>query len=66
MRNLPTKPSEKQKEIIEHATALWGKLDRHAMNVALFLMGRKRGLDINEEVMEDVWLVQQNMKEGFV
>ena len=66
MRNLPRNPSDQQKKIIEHATALWGVLDRHATNVALFIMGRHRGLDITEEVKEDAWLVKQNMREGFL
>lgn len=61
MRNLPQKPTEYQKKVIAYTTEIWGKLDRHAMNVALYVMNRRRGLELTEEEMEDVFLVRANM-----
>lgn len=61
MRRLPVKPNPQQRRIIDHAAELWGKLDRHAMNVALYMMKKRKGLNLTEEELGDVWLAQQNM-----
>jgi len=64
MRNLPRKPSPKQELIIkavEDFCGGGGSSNRNKANAALWIMGRKRGIELTEEEKDIVWYVQQNL-----
>ena len=68
MRNLPYKRTPKQDLIIKAVFDFCGRGMKKSevgetKAVALYLMGRKKGLTLDEKQMEDVWCIQQNLKD---
>ncbi|MCP6718053.1 MAG: hypothetical protein KJI70_00695 [Patescibacteria group bacterium] len=63
MRTLPTKQSEKQKQIIEATKDFFGVpvKKRTIINTALWLMNRKRGVKLSDEEKNAVWFVRKNL-----
>ena len=64
MRNLPTKRSQEQETIIRAVQDFWNedKITRRVIQVALWIMGRHRGLaELTKEEKEAVWYVQNNL-----
>lgn len=65
MRTLPKNKSDKQKIIIEACHDYYGKgqNEKRANQVALYLMGRKRDVELTEEEMSDLWKIKENLKD---
>ena len=65
MRYLPKKRTPKQELIIKAVQDFWGEdgkvSNRTITNVSLWIMGRKKGVELNEEEKEAVWYVQSNL-----
>jgi len=64
MRNLPHNKSPKQELIIKAVEDFCGddgSSNRNKVNAALWIMGRKRGIELTEEEKDVVWYVQQNL-----
>jgi len=63
MRNLPVKRSPEQEIIIGAVQDFWNedKITRRVINVAVWIMGRKRGVELTDEEKEAVWYVQNNL-----
>ncbi len=65
-RLLPTKRSEKQSMIIWATFDYYGKgLKKRdvpkARDIAIYLMGRKRGVKLSEEQVSDMWAIRENL-----
>jgi len=68
MRNLPHKKTKRQDLIIRVVFDFYGpgiqkKDEREAKKIALYLMGRRRGISLNEEQMEKVWCIRKNLQD---
>ena len=63
MRNLPTKRSQEHEIIIKAVQDFWNedKITRRVINTALWIMGRKKRLELSDEEKEAVWYVQSNL-----
>ena len=64
MRNLPRNKSPKQELIIKAVEDFCGddgSSKRNKVNATLWIMGRKRGIELTGEEKEIVWYVQQNL-----
>ena len=62
MRNLPSKRSQEHETIIKATQDFWNEgITRRVINVACWIMGRKRGIELNEEEKSAVWYVQGNL-----
>lgn len=67
MRNLPYKPTEKQKLIMEAVKDYFGEINaeeqKSARKIAIWLMGRKRGIVLTKEEEEIRDLVRINLQD---
>jgi len=65
MRTLPKNKTEKQKIIINAVYDYYGKEKNltRANQVALFIMGRKRGVTLTKEEESDLWAIKTNMSD---
>ena len=67
MRRLPIKRNQKQEQIIEASRDFFGDTDkeegRAVVNIALYLMGRKKGIILTEEDKEIKHLITTNLKD---
>ena len=64
MRTLPKHKSDKQKLIIAATYDYFGIGSKvRANQVALFLMGRKRGVNLTDEEKSDVWAIRENLND---
>ena len=64
MRTLPKNKSDKQKLIIAAVYDYFGIGSKvRANQVALFLMGRKRGVNLTDEEKSDVWAIRENLND---
>ncbi|MFA5652262.1 MAG: hypothetical protein WC933_02765 [Candidatus Paceibacterota bacterium] len=61
MRTLPKNKSEKQKLIIKVVYDYYGGGSTRANQVAVYLMGRKKGVNLTEKEMSDLWAIKTNM-----
>lgn len=64
MRYLPRKRSERQQNIINAVEDFCGDDGtslRNKTNAALWLMGRKKGIELNEDEKYIVWYVDLNL-----
>ena len=66
MRQLPTKRTTKQKIIIAACFDYFGpgispEDKKSAKKIALWAMNRKRGVNLLEQEMSDVWAVKTNL-----
>lgn len=66
MRRLPIKKTNKQKIIIEATFDYFGKEmtneeKKSAKQIALYIMGRKRGVNLTEEEKSDMWAIRENL-----
>lgn len=63
MRTLPKNKSDKQKLIIEACQDFFGRGNNsvRANQIALFLMGRKRGVFLSQEEIRDMSLIRANL-----
>ena len=68
MRKLPSKPSLKQRLIIEAVRDYFGETNleekRFITKIALWLMGRKKGISLTEEEEEALERIRENLKDG--
>ena len=65
-RRLPKNRTAKQESIIQAAFDYFGsgiteEDKKSAGQIALFLMGRKRGVSLNEEEKSAAWAIKQNL-----
>lgn len=68
MRKIPFKKSLRQKLLIQAVFHFYGdglrkKKYRKAKEVALYLMGRRRGIKLDEEQKEDMWHIKVNLSD---
>jgi hypothetical protein len=65
VRTLPKKKSDKQKLIINAVYDYFGKSqnEKRAVQIALFIMGRKRGVELTKEELSDVWAIKENLND---
>lgn len=67
MRNLPYKPTEKQKLIIEAVKDYFGEINteeqKSARKISLWLMGKRRGIDLTEEEKEIMETMRTNLQD---
>lgn len=64
MRGLPKNKSYKQKLIIAAARDYFGVGNKvRANQIALFIMGRKRGVNLTEEEKSDVWGIKDALND---
>ena len=63
MRNLPTKRSREQETIIRAVKDFWNEdiISRSSINCALWIMGRRRGVELTDAEKEVIWYVQTNL-----
>ena len=66
MRRLPKNRSPKQESIIQATFDYFGggiteEDKKSAGQIALFLMGRKRGVNLGEEEQSAAWAIKQNL-----
>ena len=63
MRKLPYTRSQNQNIIIKTTQDFWGenKISRKIINTALWVMGRKKGIILNDEEDEAVWHIKNNL-----
>ena len=65
MRNLPHKPTFKQKLIIEAVRDYFGEVNKEerqsVAKIALWLMGRKKGIVLTEEEQEILEMIKVNL-----
>lgn len=69
MRRLPTNRSKRQTEVIDEVFDWFGKAitpeeKKSAVRIALWIMKRKKGIELNEEEREIEWMVKKNMGAG--
>jgi hypothetical protein len=66
MRSLPKKKSEKQKLIIKAVYDYYGQNNnqQRANQVAIYLMGRKKGVDLTEEEMSELQTIKTNLADS--
>lgn len=67
MRRLPTNRSKRQTEVIDEVFDWFGKTitpeeKKSAVRIALWIMNRKKGIELNEEEKEREWMVRKNME----
>lgn len=64
MRTLPKNKSQKQKLIIAAVYDYFGVGSKvRANQIAIWLMGRRRGVNLTEEEKSDVWAIKENLKD---
>ena len=69
MRRLPNKSNLKQKLIIEATKDFFGKgypIDgskRKFINVALWIMGKRKKIQLNDEEWSAIWHIKQNLRD---
>jgi|SRR3989338_3462189 len=67
MRNLPYKPTEKQKLIMEAVKDYFGEINteeqKSARKISLWLMGRKKRISLTEEEEKIKELVRTNLQD---
>jgi hypothetical protein len=68
MRRLPTKVNGKQNIIIKATYDYYGPSittseKSKAKQVALYLMGKRRGVNLDDEQKSVVWAVRENLKD---
>lgn len=64
MRTLPKNKSENHKLIISAVYDYYGVgKTKRANQVALYIMGRKRGVELSEEEKSDMWAIKENLKD---
>jgi len=67
MKRLPQKLNQRQKLILEATKDFFGKgapkkgLQRNIINVASWLMNRRKGIQLNKEEKSAVWCIKQNL-----
>ena len=63
MRNLPIKRSQEHETIIKAVQDFWGtdEITRNIINVALWIMGRRKNVVLNEEEKDAAWCVSENL-----
>ncbi|MDP3093615.1 MAG: hypothetical protein Q8N16_02515 [bacterium] len=65
MRRLPRKPSQRQDRIIQAVEEWFGKMNpaekKASVRISLFLMGRRKGIELAEEEKDMTWYVSQNL-----
>lgn len=66
MRKLPSKRSLKQNRILSAVYDYYGsemttKEKQQANQIAIYLMGRKRGVNLSEEQKSDMWVIKKNL-----
>jgi len=64
-RNLPIKKSKKHKLIIEAVKDFYNckNINREIINVALWLMNRRKGVKLTEGEKEAVWYARNNLSD---
>jgi len=67
MRNLPYKPTEKQKLMMEAVNDYFGEINaeeqKSARKISLWLMGKRRGVDLTEEEKEISGTIRTNLSD---
>lgn len=68
MRHLPNNKTERQKLIIESCLDYYGsgisKEERKsAKKIALWVMGRRKGISLTENEKSDVWAIKINLED---
>ena len=63
MRNLPNKKTLKQETIIRAVQDFWNedKITRKVINAAVWIMGRQRGVTLDDDEKNAVWYVRENL-----
>lgn len=67
MRRLPVNKSPKHTLIIRAVYDYFGVgIDKTRANqIAIYLMGRKKGVDLTDEEKSDAWSIKQNLVDKF-
>lgn len=64
MRTLPKKKSEKQRLIIVAVYDYFGLGSKvRANQIALYVMGRKKGVKLSDEEKSNAWAIKNNLKD---
>ena len=66
MRRLPKKQSQRQVQIIQAVKEFFGEINpeekKSSTKIALWLMGRRKGVSLTEKEIDIAWMVKQNMQ----
>lgn len=68
MRKIPFKKSPRQRLLIQAVFDFYGeglrkKKYRRAKEIALYLMGRRKGIELDEKQKEDIWYIKGNLND---
>lgn len=68
MRKLPFKKSPRQELLIQAVFDFYGeglrkKKYRRAKEMALYLMGRRKGIELDKKQKEDMWYIKGNLSD---
>jgi len=65
MRTLPRNKSQKQKLFISACHDYYGKgkNEARANQIAIWMMGRRRGIKLTEEEKSAMWAIRENLKD---
>jgi hypothetical protein len=69
MRNLPTKLNPKQALIVEATKDYFGTgapvkgLQRNIINVSLWLMKKRKNINLNDEEKSAIWAITENLSD---
>lgn len=66
MRKLPSKRSLKQNRILSavydyYGSEITAKEKQQSRQIAIYLMGRKKGVNLSEEQKLDMWAIKENL-----
>ena len=65
MRRLPKNKSDRHKLIITACQDYYGRgqNQKRANQIALYLMGRKKGVELTEQEKSDMWAIKTNLED---
>lgn len=65
VRRLPRKRNKRQVQMIQATEEWFGEMNpvemKSSVRIALFLMGRRKGIELGEEEQQIAWCVHQNL-----